>query len=129
MPGLSVKLPLSLDFQDGYATNKSYNSLARQNLKMLILTSPGERIMYPMFGVGIKRYLFSNYSKETFSSISANIRSQAGRYLPYLKITNIEFDDGSADSSNALIDNNMVIVKISYIVTPTRSKSVLSLTI
>ena len=54
---LAVKLPLSLDGVDGYTSIKSYRQLATQNLKMLVLTCPGERIMDPMFGVGLKNFL------------------------------------------------------------------------
>jgi phage baseplate assembly protein W len=35
---------------------------ARQKLKNIVLTNPGERVMLPNFGVGIKRYLFSQNS-------------------------------------------------------------------
>ena len=45
MAGLSPKLPLTLDPADGYALNKDLKELSRQNMKMLILTNPGERII------------------------------------------------------------------------------------
>ena len=60
MPGLSPKLPLSIDEIDGLATNKDFREVARQNLKMIVLTSPGERIMIPNFGVGIRNFLFES---------------------------------------------------------------------
>ena len=56
--GLSPKLPLTKDPQDGYALNKEYVELVQQNLKMILLTAPGERIMEPEFGVGLRNYLF-----------------------------------------------------------------------
>mgnify|MGYP000439218146 FL=1 len=60
MAGLSPKLPLTKDPQDGYALNKEYVELVQQNLKMILLTAPGERIMEPEFGVGLRNYLFQN---------------------------------------------------------------------
>ena len=57
--GLSVALPLRIDPIDGaYGLNKKVSEVASQNLRMIILTSPGERIMYPEFGVGIRQFLF-----------------------------------------------------------------------
>ena len=55
--GLSVALPLEVNPNDGaYGVHKDLQSVARQSLKMLILTAPGERIMAPDFGVGNKIY-------------------------------------------------------------------------
>jgi hypothetical protein len=57
--GLSVALPLRIDARDGaYGLNKNLLQVAEQNLKMVILTAPGERIMFPEFGVGVRNYLF-----------------------------------------------------------------------
>lgn len=60
MSSLSVALPLKYSSIDGFEMNKDLKSLFRQNLKMLILTDPGERVMQPDFGVGMRRYLFQN---------------------------------------------------------------------
>ena len=56
---LSITLPLSLGDSDGpYLTHDDMESVAAQNLKMIVLTSPGERVMDSSFGVGIRSYLF-----------------------------------------------------------------------
>ena len=61
MASLSVALPLQVDDSDGFVMNKSIGAVVKQNLKMLILTIPGERVMEPNFGAGIARYLFENF--------------------------------------------------------------------
>jgi len=58
--GLSVKLPLYLDPDDGIGLNKTYRESVKQNFLNLLLTIPGERVMIPRFGVGLKRFLFEN---------------------------------------------------------------------
>mgnify|MGYP003117770577 CR=1 FL=1 len=73
MPGLSPKLPLHIDQIDGYGLTKTFKEVARQNLKMVILTNPGERIMIPNFGVGIRTYLFENATQATFNTIRKRI--------------------------------------------------------
>jgi hypothetical protein len=51
--GLSVALPLRIDPIDGaYGLNRTLTQVAAQNLRMVILTSPGERIMFPDFSWG-----------------------------------------------------------------------------
>ena len=91
MSGISPKLPLYIDPVDGIALNKTLKQMTRQNLKMIILTSPGERIMHPKFGVGLRRYLFMNNTSRTLSDISRKIEQQVRTYLPSVNIRSIKF--------------------------------------
>ena len=46
--GFSPKIPLQYDPSDGYyKMNKSFAEVVKQNIKMIVLTAPGERIMDP----------------------------------------------------------------------------------
>ncbi len=90
--GLSVKLPLTLSSVFGaYNLNTTFEELAKQNLKMLVLTAPGERIMDPNFGVGLKGYLFEMNMPSTYEQISSRIESQVGQYLDYIRIDDIQY--------------------------------------
>ena len=91
MSGISPKLPLYIDPVDGIALNKTLKQMTRQNLKMIILTSPGERIMHPKFGVGLRRYLFMNNTQSTLSDMSRKIEEQVRTYLPSVRIRSIKF--------------------------------------
>ena len=42
MPGIAVQLPVSRDHKDGIRLVKNYRQLGMQNLKMVVLTCPGE---------------------------------------------------------------------------------------
>ena len=90
--GLSPKLPLTKDPVDGYTLNKDYVDLVKQNLKMILLTAPGERIMEPDFGVGLRNYLFENDSAASRNKIETRIRNQIGAYMPFVEIKNIELN-------------------------------------
>ena len=70
---------------------------------MLILTDPGERVMVPDFGVGIKSYLFENFSETTFTDIENNIKEQTAKYLPIVSITRLNFDNSVQDASTLQI--------------------------
>ncbi len=96
MPGLSPKLPLHIDQIDGYALTKDFKQVAAQNLKMVVMTNPGERIMIPEFGVGIKTYLFENATSGVFdfsespiepSSLSNYVHLQIKYRIPSLFIS------------------------------------------
>lgn len=118
MPGLSPKLPLHIDQIDGYALTKNFKEVAAQNLKMVVLTNPGERIMLPNFGVGIKRYLFQNSDTFVFEEIEEKIRQQVRTYLPYITIDNINFLSESNDFVQAEIEpsslSNYLHIQIRY---------------
>lgn len=125
MPGLAPELPLRRDDVDGYGLLKTFSALAQQNLKMVILTNPGERIMDPEFGVGILRYLFEQSLPTTYSQISSRIRSQVSAYLPYITILNIDFIKPTSLENN----ENLLSVNIEYLVTPLRLKNTLDITL
>ena len=110
--GLSVALPLRIDSIDGaYGLHKDFEDLAQQNLKMLILTSPGERIMVPEFGVGIRSYLFEQNTPTTLLTIKENIAQQAKKYMPYIEIIELEVYSPAVEGS-ALGDTNKARVNI-----------------
>ena len=104
MAGISVKLPLSRDPESGYKLNKTLREVARQNLKMLVLTAPGERIMIPAFGVGLRNYLFENMSSEVFHSIRQEIISQAQAYFPFIVINSVNFRQEAPDGSGMALE-------------------------
>lgn len=54
------KLPLQLDSDGNFINIQDISENIKQNLRMIILTNPGEKIMDPDFGVGVKKYLFEN---------------------------------------------------------------------
>ena len=107
MASLSVRLPLARSATDGFNMIKSFRDMVRQNFKMLLLTSPGERVMEPDFGVGLRRYLFENFSESTFAKIERNILKQAKIYLPAVAIEEVFF---TAMDENA----NALSVRIKY---------------
>ena len=91
MPGYSPKVPLIYDTAhgSGYALNTKMRDVIKQNMKMLVLTAPGERIMDTGFGVGLRNYLFESNSGETYSAIKGKIQEQIKRYMPHVSLLGI----------------------------------------
>ncbi len=106
MSGISPKLPLYIDPVDGIALNKTLKQMTRQNLKMIILTSPGERIMHPKFGVGLRRYLFMNNTQSTLSDINRKIEEQVRTYLPSVRIRSIKFLSENGEEIRSSFENS-----------------------
>ncbi len=127
MPGLGASLPLSISVDEGpYGLLQNIKELAAQNLKMVVFTNPGERIMDINFGVGIRRYLFRQNSHETHTMISTKIREQVATYLPYIKINKLQVDSPltSPDMADGLIS-----IRLEYMIRPYNQRDVLELSI
>ena len=121
MATLGVRLPITRNSIHGYTMIDDINTLIRQNLKMLILTSPGERVMIPDFGVGVRTYLFENFSDTIFVDLTNAIKKQAQKYLPVIVIDDIKFD--SSDK-----DRNMLGIQITYSIPSLHIKDLLEFT-
>ena len=93
MYGIGPKLPLLRDPRDGFALTKTTQQEVKQNLKNLVLTSPGERVMDISFGVGIRSYLFQQNTETVKDQIQDDIFSQVGRYMPFVQISEIRFGE------------------------------------
>ena len=91
MEGYSPKLPLQKDPRDGFRLTRTLKEVTSQNLTMLVMTSPGERIMEPTFGVGIYNFLFELETDSTRMKIRDRINEQVNKYMPFVEITGISF--------------------------------------
>lgn len=108
--GYSVSLPLTYNKQDGpFMLNKNMFDVVKQNLKTLILTDKGERLMIPDFGVGFRKFLFENINQTTNIQLESEIKTQVNKYLPYVEIRKVDV----LEDPNML---NKIIVVISFFV-------------
>jgi hypothetical protein len=113
MNGIGPELPLSRDDKHGvYSLITSYKEEVKQNFKNLLLTSPGERMMNPSFGVGLRRFLFQPRA-HSIPQIRQKIEQQTSKYMPYIRINHIDFDSGHHDPS-LIEDSNILSIKIIY---------------
>jgi len=129
--GLAVSLPLAVTGDDGhYQLLKTVPQVAAQNLKMLFLTSPGERVMDINFGIGIRNYLFEPYVEKTLGEIRARIEEQVSTYLSYIKISKIKFDnDTPTGRQGSSIVDNMLSITLEYEIVPLSVGAVLTIPI
>jgi len=123
--GISVALPLVYTEADGpYRLNKNLKEVVVQNFKNLVLTSPGERIMLPDFGCGIRKYLFENMNSQHRSEITARINQQIERYMPFITLDDIIFRTSENDRS---MSPNQLSVYISFTIMPINEQATLEI--
>ena len=123
MKGYSPKLPLRLDPTDGFRLTKSLKEVVSQNLKMLLLTSPGERIMEPLFGVGLYNYLFALNTSIEREELEERVLDQVRKYMPFLQINEIRL--GPKEGTD--IDENSLGMVVRYSIPSTGDVGILSI--
>ena len=111
MPGLSIKLPLQRDADDGYALNKTYLEVVQQNFKHLLLTIPGERVMMPDFGVGLAAYLWQPNTQMVYADITNRISEQVAAYMSFINVDSVNFSVPEDEL-------NSVYIRVRYTVKP-----------
>ena len=91
-------------FQGG-EFNLSYTTVdqVKSNLKNLVLTNQGERLMHPTFGCGVQGLLFENITSEILNNLKTTINAQVEIWLPYLTVTNIDFGEGREDENKLFL--------------------------
>ena len=84
-----VAIGVTLPFNGAAVFNQSFTTKEQEksNLINLILTSPGERIMNPDFGIGIRDLIFEQVVDA--ESLKGQIIDSAARYVPEIEILDL----------------------------------------
>ena len=111
--GYSPKLPITpiAPGEGGHELTKTAKEAIKQNVKMLVLTVPGERMMHPNFGVGLRQFMFRPMTNTTFNAIATKVKEQFQIYLPFVEFHGVRFFTNHQDSS---IGENGVRIRIIY---------------
>ena len=74
--------------------NQAFSSFeqAKANLKNLLLTRKGERIMQPNFGTGLHELLFEPMDSEFETQLQETITKNVNYWLPYINIEEIDIE-------------------------------------
>jgi len=85
---IGVNLPFSTPgvFQPNYQTKDAI----KNNLINYFLTNPGERIENPLFGAGLREYIFTQINTENFDFIKEDIQSKMVDNFPNVEVEFVE---------------------------------------
>lgn len=105
--GTGVRLPFLPDAADGRLAWVEGMDLIRQSVTTILDTEPGERVMLPGFGCGLRRYLMEPNNLTTRTSMEADIRSALETWEPRIRLVNVSVTPGE--------DAWLVWVDIAYV--------------
>ena len=113
----------------GYGTSTSGNGVFNQsysteqqalsNLKNLLLTVKGERVMQPSFGTNLQRLIFEQSVDDLANEIETELQESINYWLPYIIIQNIDI--------TAVPDTYTIRISLTISVTETGSNLVINI--
>ncbi|MFB7666122.1 GPW/gp25 family protein [Kitasatospora sp. NPDC056138] len=102
--GTGVRFPLRP--QGGLAW-ASGMALVRQSIETILDTEPGERVMRPDFGCGLRRYLMAPNNAATRAALSEQVADALTRWEPRIRVTEV--------AVTAAEEPTMVWIDIAYV--------------
>lgn len=81
--------------------------VVRQSIETILDTEPGERVMLPAFGCGLRRYLAEPNNTATHAAMRADIGDALSRWEPRIRVTNVAVTPGD--------DPALLWIEIAYV--------------
>jgi hypothetical protein len=105
---IGISLPIQIG---NVAFNQTFQTIdqVKSNIKNLLLTKRGERVMQPEFGSGLQEVLFEFNDDELSQRIEETITTAIDRYIPSVSIESIV-----VESTDALKDSNQVNISLTF---------------
>ena len=105
--GKGLGFPIRPDPATGQMPTVQGMALVRQSIGQILDTEPGERIMLPAFGCGLRRFLMEPNTLTTRSAMERDIEDALNRWEPRIQLTNVAVTPDK--------DPSLVWVEISYV--------------
>jgi phage baseplate assembly protein W len=106
---VGVTLPLRKGNNGYFEVSYTTKDQIKSNIKSLLLTQKGERLMQPTFGSDLRRYLFEPISSNLDSFIEDSITEAINTWMPYVTVESIVYD-----VYNTLKDRNRIDLELKY---------------
>jgi phage baseplate assembly protein W len=89
---------------DGRLAWSSGEPNVRECIRVLLLTEPGERVMRPQFGCGLRQYLFEPNTPTTRELIRQEITDAINRWEPRVRVQQVTVTQDPNDPRTAAVN-------------------------
>ena len=112
---IGIDLPFRRsDGKEGYfASTTTTIEAVKNNIRNLVRTNKGERLMQPQLGLNLRNYLFEQFTDELVLSIQNDIVDVFKLWMPFVEIRDIQINMGENDS----IGKNKMNINIVFNIT------------
>jgi phage baseplate assembly protein W len=117
----SVAIGVNLPFSGPavFISNYTTADATKNNLINFFLTNQGERYMNPLFGGGIKRFIFEQITTDNLDFLREDINDKISIYFP-----NIIVDDLTVSGN---MDSNQIKISLKYSILNTTSSDTITI--
>ncbi|WP_141821480.1 GPW/gp25 family protein [Humibacillus xanthopallidus] len=119
--GTGVAFPPRLDAEGRWGWAVGDESV-RQSIRIILTTEPGERLMLPSFGAGLRAYLFEPNIPSTHRHLEERIGFALRRWEPRITVSSVAVGASPDDPSSA-------VATVSYSLVATGTTEALELAI
>ena len=106
--GLDLPIRRGNDIQGYFASTSTTIEAVKNNIRNLLNTYKGERLMQPNIGIDLRQYLFNQIDEGTVLSIQDSILDTFNYWLPFVEVRNIEVkSSGGIDTGTNSIHINI----------------------
>ena len=97
----------------------------RESLRILLMTSPGERTMQPSYGCGIKSMIFEKMTESALTEMKDLIERAVLFFEPRITLNRIDLSDGLGNGAAAGRDRleGVINLQLDYTVRATNTRS------
>ena len=110
---VGIDLPIRRDDaeQGWFASTTTTIEAVKNNIRNLLSTNKGERLMQPRLGMNLRQILFEQASEDNLLNIQNSILDTFNFWLPFVEVRNIELLTTNDDTT---IHSNEIRVKILF---------------
>ena len=108
--GIDLPFRKSTGTEGYFASTSTTIEAVKNNIRNIINTNQGERIMQPQLGINLRKYLFEQFSDEVVFSIQNDIVDTFKRWLPFVEIQDLQVNMSNRDDSIGKNTMNVTIV-------------------
>ena len=101
---IGLKLPFTRDRAGLFGQTETTLEQAGYNIKNLLLTSKGERVMQPEFGSDLRDLLFEQYTEDLTDRIKDTIEEAMSTWLPYIVISSVDVTEDETNPNQTKVD-------------------------
>tara|TARA_B100000073_G_scaffold338508_1_gene335718 strand:+ start:155 stop:571 length:417 start_codon:yes stop_codon:yes gene_type:complete len=116
--GVNLKFPLRSYRKGFFEMNNTTIDAVKEDIKILLLTKKGERVVNPNIGTNIPILLgelFEPIKKEEMEArIGAEIRSALDTWMPYVTMDEIEIFTSDNPPTGTNVNENDILVRMAY---------------
>ena len=114
----SISIPFSFTSDTGaVSTVSDVDAVMKQNIIDILTTFPGERVMTPNYGAGIRSLLFEQPDPLVFAEYRMDAINDLNSSVPFGKVTDVQIGI-PYDSLSSFETDSTISVSVKYVIPP-----------